>query len=74
MVVNSVVVAVEQVLVVVVFLVFVGVVALVVDFREVMMTPSLKLAHCAPPPALSPKTAYKASISSFSYIPQNNNV
>ena len=29
-----------------------GVLALVLDFREVMLTSALELAHCAPPPPL----------------------
>ena len=38
--------------VVVVVVVMVGVLPLVVDFREVMMTSSPELAHCTPPSAL----------------------
>ena len=56
LVVNIVVVAVEQVLVVVVFVVILGVVTLKVDFREGMMASPIKLAHCAPPRVLSSKT------------------
>ena len=41
---------VAQWLVVAVFVVIVGVLALVMDFREVMRTSCLDMAHCAPPP------------------------
>ena len=37
-------------LVVVFFIVFGGVFALLMDFREVMLTSTPELAHCAPPP------------------------
>ena len=46
-VVQLLVVVVVQCLVVVVFVVIVGVIALVVDFRKVMMTSPPELAHCA---------------------------
>ena len=46
MVVNFVVLLVVQWLVVVVVVVMVGLLALVVDFREVMMTSPPELAHC----------------------------
>ena len=68
MVVIFVVVVVVQWLVVVVVVVMVGVLALVVDFREVMMTSPPELAHCAPPKhththtnTLTP-TQYKGSL------------
>ena len=50
---NFVVVVVAQWLLVVVVVVVVGLLALVVDCREVMMTLSPELAHCAtlPPPS-----------------------
>ena len=46
---NFVVAVLVQWLVVVVFVVIVGVLALVVDFREVTMTSPPEMAHCAPP-------------------------
>ena len=53
MVVNFVVVAVQW-LVVVVVLLMVGLLALVVDIKEAMMTSPPELAHCAnPPPPLT---------------------
>ena len=55
MVMNNFVDVVVQWLVVVVFVVIVGVLELVMDFREVMLTSTPELAHCAPslPPQFS---------------------
>ena len=50
MVVNFVLVVLVQGLVVVLFLVIVGVLALVVDFREVIRSLTPELAKCYPPP------------------------